>query len=145
MKTGLFAHFCSQGSCRKGTVWEELVLRQRLFSSSTQGSLILLLLYEKKKKAPKIKVKEFLMRIKRPFIFKKRCRYYSKNKLFWTSPLAYICSVRTTGARAQIPKLAKAGNGSPCHRTTGRSLPGLLASNFEVLQDFVQNRIGKVS
>lgn len=49
-KTGLFAQFCSQGSCRKGTVWEELVFRQRLFSSCTQGSLILLLLHEKKKR-----------------------------------------------------------------------------------------------
>lgn len=91
MKIGLFAHFCSQGSCRKGTVWEELVLRQRLFSSSTQGSLILLL---HKKKKSKIEVKELLMQIKRPFIFKKKCRDYSKNKLFWTSPLAYMCSVR---------------------------------------------------
>lgn len=46
------------------------------------------------KKKSTIEVKEFLMQIKRPFIFKKKCRDYSKNKLFWTSPLAYMCSVR---------------------------------------------------
>lgn len=50
--------------------------------------------YSMKKKAPKIKVKKFLMQIKNPFIFKKKCRDYSRNKLFWTSPLAHICSVR---------------------------------------------------
>lgn len=112
-KTGLFAHFCSQGSCRKGPVWEKLVLRQRLFSLCTQGSLILLL-FHGKKKAPKIKVKRFLMQIKNLFIFKKKCRDYSKNKLFWTSPLAHMCSVRWNHwCQSTNSKAGKSRQGQP--------------------------------
>lgn len=39
---------------------------------------------------------------------------------------------------------SKVCDNSPRHNTEGRSLPELSASNFEVLQDFLQNRISKV-